>query len=340
MCRFQGSWKNNPVICEAGFTLVELLIVIAIMSLLIQLMLPAIQASREAARRTQCQNNLRQIGLACQAHINATGRFPSGGWGFLWAGDPDRGSDEKQPGGWIYNLLPYLEQTTLHDLAAGKTGDAKLEATTQMCQTPLPIMICPSRRPAILYPYWEFSSYPMHNTMYLENTSKSDYTANAGDTPKEGPEGPKSLRDSDLENYKWYDRSLFTGIVFQRSRISPARIPDGLSNTYFAGEKCLIQDQYQTGFDSGDDQTMLCGFDEDTVRWTRTEEGALLPPARDAVELGGGPYRFGSAHPTHCSFLYCDGSVRKVGYDIDAEVHRAASNRQDQDYRATETPSP
>src|SRR5450756_1612071 len=92
---------------QAGFTLVELLVVMSIISVLIGLLLPAVQAAREAARRTQCINNLHQIGLAVLQHEVATRHFPTGGWGSLWLGDPDRGTDEKQPGGWIYNILPY-----------------------------------------------------------------------------------------------------------------------------------------------------------------------------------------------------------------------------------------
>ena len=134
-----------------GFTLVELLIVITIIGILISLLLPAVQAAREAARRMQCQNNLKQLGLAASNHESATGRFPTGGWGYSWVGDPDRGNDWRQPGGWIYNLLPYLEQQALHDLPSGKSGQPLLDAVTQMMETPLDGLICPTRRRAVLY---------------------------------------------------------------------------------------------------------------------------------------------------------------------------------------------
>ena len=108
--------KINPG--KGGFTLVELLVVIAIIGILVALLLPAIQAARESARRTQCQNHLKQLGLACINFESAHGALPSGGWDWHWMGDPDQGYGEDQPGSWLFSVLPYIEESNSLMIAA------------------------------------------------------------------------------------------------------------------------------------------------------------------------------------------------------------------------------
>ncbi len=133
-----------------AFTLVELLVVIAIIGILVALLLPAIQAAREAARRNSCKNNLKQLALGWLNHESSTGHFPSGGWGAFWLGDPDRGTGGDQPGGWLYNILPYMEQQALHDLPSdGNPDEVTLEqiaGALEMLANPIAVINCPSRR--------------------------------------------------------------------------------------------------------------------------------------------------------------------------------------------------
>ena len=114
-----------------------------------------------------------------------TKRFPTGGWGYQWSGDPDRGTDWRQPGGWIYNVLPFIEQQALHDMGAGDAGPqhAQLaEGHRQFVRMSVPItaLNCPTRRRAIAYPWtrvWTFQNAEMPVSV-----SRSDYAANGGDT--------------------------------------------------------------------------------------------------------------------------------------------------------------
>ena len=120
-----------------GFTLVELLVVITIIGILIALLLPAVQAAREAARMTQCRNQLKQLALGCLNHESTYKRLPTNGWGYGWSGDADLGTDRHQPGGWIFNVLPYIEQQALHEMGAGLPQAQKYAAHLQRNATPL-----------------------------------------------------------------------------------------------------------------------------------------------------------------------------------------------------------
>jgi len=321
-----------------GITLVELLIVIAIIGLLLQLLLPATQMARESARRTHCQNNLHQIGLATLLHEEATGRFPTGGWSKFWIGDPDRGNDRKQPGGWIYNLLPYIEQQPLHDLGAGETEEGKKLAATKLMQTAVPVFNCPSRRLSRLYP---FTAVPGVNFDSVEKAAKTDYAGNAGEIyPIQYYDGgPTSLEEADSGAYDGWDHtSEHTGVIFQISEVRMAEITDGTHQTYLVGEKFLDSRVYKTGSVPADDSTMYVGYDTENLRLSGNSDTVFLKLMHDnsylETEVQPGDkkpdnFRFGSIHPSGCNFVFCDGSVRQISFSIDPEINRRHANRQD-----------
>jgi hypothetical protein len=290
-----------------------LLVVIAIIAILIGLLVPAVQQVREAANRTHCTNNLRQMGIAIHNHHSVYNRFPSGGWGWFWPGVAGRGTDQRQPGGWVYNILPFVEQDSLHDLP-GPAGSA------QRLQTVVPIFNCPSRRLGGPFPNaGGFTYYETNNTVPL--LAKTDYAANAGD--QSGDEffgGPGSLAQGDDPNYPWPNTAGLTGVIFQRSLIAFKDITAGTSNTYLLGEKYLNVSAYTTGTDPGDNETMYVGYDNDVYRCT------FRLPLRDTPGLTD-TFRFGSNHTAGVNMVYCDASVRLVNFAVDAATHKAAGNR-------------
>ncbi len=145
------AWSTRKT---SAFTLVELLVVITIIGVLMGLLLPAVQMVRETGRRTQCLNNLKQFGVAAQSHLTTQGYFPSSGWGATYTGDPDAGFGTNQPGGWLYNVLPYLQMSDIHDLSKGETGTAsKMTDMAVLRSTVVPMALCPSRRTAAVKSY-------------------------------------------------------------------------------------------------------------------------------------------------------------------------------------------
>jgi prepilin-type N-terminal cleavage/methylation domain-containing protein len=301
-----------------AFTLIELLVVIAIIGLLIGLLLPAVQAAREAARRLQCKNHLKQIGLAAQLHVDSHRHLPTGGWGNGWVGDPNFGFGQPQSGGWIFNVLPFVEQTALRRLGEGLPPDARQQALTDMLGQPVGIFNCPSRRGADLFPY--LAPEPLYNANRPEMAAKSDYAINAGDMRLNSGRGPASRSSADLRSYIWPPLMTFTGVSFVRSRVRLADITDGLTNTYLVGEK-YVSMRDPTGH-GGDDQSMLMGDDADVRRWG---DGPPLPDSRRVENR----WAFGSRHSAVCQFVMVDGSVQSISYSIDPQVHRWLSNRRD-----------
>jgi prepilin-type N-terminal cleavage/methylation domain-containing protein len=326
MTRFsRASSCRSKFTASSAFTLVELLVVIAIIGILIALLLPAIQAAREAARRLECTNHLKQLSLGALNHENSLRFFPSGGWIWWWMGDPDQGFGKRQPGGWAFSILPFIENKGLYNTGKGQPLAQKKKALAQLGSTPLAVFYCPTRRSANVYPNF----YNCVNTEVIDYAARTDYAANAGDVNYGFWNAPSSGDPSTIKPGDYPDVSANKGVIFTTSTISIKEIRDGLSRTYLIGEKYLIPDHYTDGTDGVDNNPLYAGFDWDWQRWGGPEPAdTAYQPARD--RRGEDSYvKFGSAHSAVFNMALCDGSVRPLAYDIDLVLHSRLSNRKD-----------
>jgi len=270
---------------------VELLVVIAIIGILVALLLPAVQAARESARRTQCSNNLKQIGLAFHNHHDTEGTFPSGGLGW-WlprtltpTGSPQ--GAKAQNWGWAYQILPYIEQRVVWEDA----NDSIVASTNFKSYS------CPSLRPPTKFPYSQSTPTGFRAMM--------DYVGNGGTY------GGWWGFDSSVNSV---DGPLAPSGLAMRF----ADITDGSSNTLLVGEKYL--NRAKSAPDCNDDQGYVDGWDNDTICFARGGSSAnpIYPPQPNG-RVGGCGLIFGSPHQTLLS-VFADGSVHSVRFTIDPNV--------------------
>ncbi len=231
-CRGQG---------DHGFTLVELLVVIAILGVLVSLLLPAIQAARESARRTQCTNNLKQIGLAFQTHHASHGFFPSGGWNWNHAPTYLGGAvavGEQQHAGWGFQILPYIEANQV--VEAGPV---------QAIGTALSLFFCPSRRGP-------------------QTVERPD---------KYSPPLTGSILTHALCDYAASNREQ-TGVVRRFLPVKMSQVTDGASHTLLVADKRLNLTHLGEAQDD-DNEGYTVGWNEDTIR--RTQRPPASDPLGD-----------------------------------------------------------
>jgi prepilin-type N-terminal cleavage/methylation domain-containing protein len=336
-----------------GFTLVELLVVIAIIAVLIGLLLPAVQSAREAARRSSCRNNLRQLALGSLTHESTTGHLPTGGWGLAWTGDPDRGFGQRQPAGWMYSLLPFIEGQPLHTMGAGQPEPQKRASNRARLEVPVSTFYCSTRRAPSSYP-WE-QAWAFANAERPTTVGRADYAANGGSIYHQTGElqgqsvsppwppvstggdsrntGPANLAAGETPAAKGHFArfaAATNGIVHCGSAIKLSQISDGCSKTVLLAEKHMDPQGYNSSIDAGDNEAAFIGMGRDVVRWSSHADGSPLPPLQDAGGQGErGSNSFGSAHAGQFGAAFCDGSVRGIAYGVDPTVFRAVTGRND-----------
>lgn len=291
-----------------GFTLIELLVVIAIIAILIGLLLPAVQKVREAAARLQCQNNLKQIGLAAMNFESTTGFYPPGSYGPRADGRSPGTGDfwNFQHFGGLVPILPYIEQDNIHKLlvAAGANMDPRATGANwwgphwATAQYIIPNFLCPSdadqqSRGNCGVILW---TYPGSMTIYYFPTETSlgrtNYLPVAGALGKTGDAG-------------W---DQYVGINYSQSRtkISTVTSRDGTSNTMMYGE--------------------YLGSRTD---WSMAWMGSSALPTAWGFSANPQWYHFSSNHSGISNFAFADGSVRTVNSSVPTNVYRPASGYQD-----------
>lgn len=281
-----------------AFTLIELLVVIGIIALLIGLLMPAVQKVREGASRTQCLNNLKQIGLATQSYHHSFGGLPAG----LVTTNPPNGI---VPGGWDHywswmgKILPYLEQQTVADqaktYATTVSNDPFINPTSAL---PMKVFTCPQDPRGVLV------TSTVYGPPYNHAFGLSMYLGNAGTTC-----------------------STYDGVLYENAKLRLSDINDGASNTILAGERPPSHDLNFGWWFAG------AGFPDpyqrggaDVVLGSRDTACAAYfggPPTNVGLKPGlvtnpTDASHYWSNHPNGGVFAMCDGSTRYFTYNVDA----------------------
>jgi prepilin-type N-terminal cleavage/methylation domain-containing protein len=274
---------------RSAFTLVELLVVIAIIGVLIALLLPAIQAAREAGRRMQCLNNLKQSGLGLLAYHSAMGTFPVGnvdpipftpGYGGWW--------------GFQARTLPFMEAKNIYDLCnftyKGSCFDWML---VQQSRNSSPA--------TMVLEYFKCPDDPLRNEIYHD----SRY-GNYGCTSYLGVMGTTSTANDGILLHGNYNCA-----------ISLSKVTDGAAHTLLMGERGISNDLYGWPY---------CGAGQDGSGWGDNLMATTLGLSAGLPD-GNHDYHFWSYHPNICQFLWADGSAVPLSYDLSYGVLQALATR-------------
>lgn len=337
---------------KSAFTLVELLVVIAIIGILVALLLPAVQAAREAARRMSCSNNLKNLALACLNYEATIKKFPisvhqwdeevdcdgkrlgpPGG-----SRDISKGGDGYSGKGWIVDVLPYLEQQQLYDgMKPGFTGNFNRrgagrgmglrDVRQNYVNQQLPVLTCPSDQSAVpSTEQWWWAPTQIATTSYKGNIGDSIITgtANSDDSRTSGSRtsgpfgnaGPDGVGSPDCHN-----TSEYTGIFSRNTHFRPLslrKVVDGNSQTFMIGEGVVSQDFHSPAF-FADGDWATCGIPINVFFLDLT----LADLKAEWFKTRG----FKSLHPGGVYFAMVDGSVQFINEDITTRTYRALSTR-------------
>jgi prepilin-type N-terminal cleavage/methylation domain-containing protein/prepilin-type processing-associated H-X9-DG protein len=339
------AWRNlesKRFTRNTGFTLVELLVVIAIIGVLVALLLPAIQAAREAARRTQCTNNLKQVGLAALNYHDATKYLP-----------PERVGDGHQT--WLMLILDYMEGSQIKDLWNKDLGcfyDQRYETRTAQVEA----LFCPSmpHESRVLASKLESADKHSPGAHTGKETrdggdwhgSISDYRAVGGSTcPVENPGGSPNpityfqwndnlqpFLDGAIPQSKWYREGGASGrgVIQFRPATGIQHITDGTSTTFLGGEVGRGSSESGHAFNGDHNAMLLIG----EARVTKDHPSPFCikcttpfdPNDPQGNSTGGDP-GFGSAHPEVTNFLFVDGHIEPISRDVDEHVLDRAATR-------------
>jgi len=314
---------------QPGFTLVELLVVIAIIGVLVALLLPAIQAARESARRSQCLNQIRQLALAANNFESARGHFPA--------------SVDKHPYSYIARILPYIEGKNLQDVIDFTLRWDFQEQTqdTSITENALPFVKCPSQDPVEGIIIFNLSSFThgegtIRGHYYAVNGAKLNDTCPA--------EEPFELTSCGTAEYDTRGGHATNGIIYPTSKTRHGQISDGTSNTFLIGEASWDFGESVAGWYAG--AAFWEEREPEYLQWSMSAEGtgfwiynaaqiryrikeAAFEPELAPVVAPRSDLSFGSQHPGGCHFAMADGSAKFVNEDTELSVLQRLASRHD-----------
>jgi prepilin-type N-terminal cleavage/methylation domain-containing protein len=336
---------------SSAFTLVELLVVIAIIGILIALLLPAVQAAREAARRTQCSNNLKQLGLACHNYMSAKKAFPPG---FANGTDANGNNDNAQGACWADFCLPFLEDKTMSDALQAAINPSTFynvnfknnPAAVALAKNPNYAFICPSDPLSISEGY--INTFISYST----GVSKSNYVGCGGtwgaygvkaSPPPNVPNDYKTRPSGNFTNisnganyYFGLSNGIFGSVAGQIGRLKtcgPNDVPDGTSKTIMIGERDGSDNQLSgSSWNGGYQAGLWIGPSDGTNPYAVLGNAGQDPPNQlSSSDPTGKTTGFSSAHKGGANFCMADGDVQWINAGIDAKTYKALGTRNEGD---------